>query len=270
MPVYDSYLGIIPAESCSMRLALVVLLAIAAVPTVAENHPLWLELRPRIKAVVGPDAIDCGAVSAKQNGVASSTCVVDAFRQSQPFYVGYFLNGIDDVPGYALAGNAKGKVFEFRFEFGLAMEPTPPRYVEKKQCAAPVILVMSRTGRLHCEKGVFEGDVGLCEGVPLNTPASALANYKGAIEAEIVVHREGNASLLSIGKSDFPPQVTDVALAEVREWRFAPASKDGKPVSVWVPVTLVSDGTREMVVIGHNFPADSPGCLDSDTRIARP
>jgi Gram-negative bacterial TonB protein C-terminal len=237
-----------------------------AAPVVAEN-PVWSELKQHVKATAGDGALDCGAVFPKETGIAASTCVVDAFRQSKPFYVGYFLNGIDSIVGYALAGDDAGRVFEFRFDFGLPIEPKPHRSIESQQCAEPAELVMSRTGRLMCENGEFGGDVGLCGPVPLHTPVSSSALYKGTIEAEILIHREGSAAVLSVVKSDVSSQATDAALADIQGWRFAPALKDGYPVSVKVSVTLTSDGTTETVAF-RKF--DAALCLDSGTHIARP
>jgi len=248
-----------------MRFMLVVLFAISTMPAAGED-PLWSELN--IKTVAGPDAIDCGAIGIYQSGMPSSRCVIDAFRQRKPFFVVYWQLGVDSYPGRALAGDAAGRVFEFNFDFGLSVEPNPHRHVESKQCPEPAHLVMSRTGRLSCEQGHFQADVGLCGPVPLRTSASSLSKYKGKIVFELVAHREGNASVLSVSKSEFTPEINDAALAEVREWRFSPALKDGTPVSVRMSVTLSSDGTRETVALSNLL--HSAGCQDSEARIVRP
>jgi len=164
-------------------------------------------------------------------------------------------------------------VFDFSFDFGLSVEPKPHRHIESKECAQPVRLVMSRTGRLSCEDVRFDGylgtwDVGICGPVPLRTPATSLAKRKGTIEAEIVAHNEGNASVLDVRKSDFTPEITDAALADLREWRFAPALKDGKPVSVKVSVTLSSDGVGEKVAFRNLVNSDV--CFDFPVQIVRP
>ena len=48
----------------------------------------------------------------------------------------------------------------------------------------------------------------------------------------------GAASRLQVIKAHPPGVFEEAALASVKQWRFAPAMKDGKPVPYWVELPM--------------------------------
>ena len=60
---------------------------------------------------------------------------------------------------------------------------------------------------------------------------------KGSVAISLIVTSEGAAKELRVVKS-LEPEVDRAAMEAVRQWRFAPAQKDGKPVAVRVTIEL--------------------------------
>jgi len=60
---------------------------------------------------------------------------------------------------------------------------------------------------------------------------------KGSVAIALIVTLEGATKELRVVKS-LEPEVDRAALEAVRQWRFAPAQKDGKPVAVRVTIEL--------------------------------
>ena len=87
------------------------------------------------------------------------------------------------------------------------------------------------------EPGVFKS--GLGAGVPRCTScpspsysdAARAAKFQGTVRLSIVVTTEGKASSIYVLKGA-PFGLTAKAVETVQDWRFAPALKDGNPVSV--------------------------------------
>jgi len=78
--------------------------------------------------------------------------------------------------------------------------------------------------------------------VPLDF--SALNNAKvrmaGVFIAEAVIDAKGNVSRVRILKG-FGPKFDPAALAALRQWKFKPATLDGKPVAVYYALTVNID-----------------------------
>lgn len=74
--------------------------------------------------------------------------------------------------------------------------------------------------------------------VPLDFGAlnSAKVRMAGVFIAEAVIDAKGNVSRVRILKG-FGPKFDPAALASLRQWKFKPATLDGKPVAVYYTLT---------------------------------
>jgi len=73
--------------------------------------------------------------------------------------------------------------------------------------------------------------------VPDYSKAARAAKYQGNIVLSVVVTPEGQVMAIYVLKGA-PLGLTDQAIKATRSWRFRPAEKDGKPVSVRVSVEV--------------------------------
>ena len=69
------------------------------------------------------------------------------------------------------------------------------------------------------------------------TEEARLRNLEGEVVLEIVVRRDGSVSDVKL-VSGLPSGLNDRAIAAVRQWRFAPATRLGQPVDVIVEVAV--------------------------------
>jgi periplasmic protein TonB len=69
------------------------------------------------------------------------------------------------------------------------------------------------------------------------TEEARLRNLEGEVALEIVVRRDGSVSDVKL-LSGLPGGLNDRAIAAVRQWRFAPATRLGQPVDVIVEVSV--------------------------------
>lgn len=67
-------------------------------------------------------------------------------------------------------------------------------------------------------------------------------NEQGTVVLRVLVNADGSAGEVFVRKSSGYPLLDQSALTAVRDWRFAAATRDGKPVSEWyeipIPYTL--------------------------------
>lgn len=67
-------------------------------------------------------------------------------------------------------------------------------------------------------------------------------NEQGTVVLRVLVNADGSAGEVLVRKSSGHPLLDQSALTAVRDWRFAAATRDGKPVSEWyeipIPYTL--------------------------------
>lgn len=67
-------------------------------------------------------------------------------------------------------------------------------------------------------------------------------NEQGTVVLRVLVNADGSAGEVFVRKSSGHPLLDQSALTAVRDWRFAAATRDGKPVSEWyeipIPYTL--------------------------------
>lgn len=63
---------------------------------------------------------------------------------------------------------------------------------------------------------------------------------QGTVLLRVQVKADGNAGAVEIRTSSGFPMLDEAARDAVKEWRFIPATRDGKPVTEWylVPVTF--------------------------------
>lgn len=72
---------------------------------------------------------------------------------------------------------------------------------------------------------------------PQYTREAMRARAQGTVEVQAVVSREGTVSDARVLKS-LHPDLDEQALLAVKQWRFDPGTKDGKPVPVLVHIDL--------------------------------
>ncbi len=74
---------------------------------------------------------------------------------------------------------------------------------------------------------------------PNYTRAAKDAHIQGVVGLEMVVLADGKVGEVRITRSlDSKYGLDQEAIRTVKNWRFQPARKDGKPVAVWVDVEL--------------------------------
>ena len=74
---------------------------------------------------------------------------------------------------------------------------------------------------------------------PQYTPAARTAKIEGTVKVKAVIEADGRTDRITVIKSlDKTYGLDDEAVKAAKQWAFAPAKKDGKPVSVWVTIEL--------------------------------
>lgn len=70
-------------------------------------------------------------------------------------------------------------------------------------------------------------------------PATAIASgEEGKVILKVLVAVDGSAKQLEVAAATPPGAFDDAAIAAVRNWKFNPATRDGKPVEAWVQVPI--------------------------------
>lgn len=75
---------------------------------------------------------------------------------------------------------------------------------------------------------------------PVQPPRSVRNGEEGTVMLRVQVQADGSAGQIEIAKSSGFPMLDDAAKSAVQNWRFHPATSDGKPVTEWfrVPITF--------------------------------
>lgn len=84
--------------------------------------------------------------------------------------------------------------------------------------------------------GVFAPRV-LQEVKPVYTPDAMYIGIEGSVLLECVVTAEGTVGDVRV-RTPLYPSLDDAAIAAVKQWRFKPGTRDGKPVPVAVDVEM--------------------------------
>ena len=88
------------------------------------------------------------------------------------------------------------------------------------------------------DKGV-KGPVLVSEKKPVYTQAAREKKIQGAVFLEAIIDTEGKATNITVSKSlDKEYGLDESAIAALKEWRFKPGTKDGKPVSIQVTIEM--------------------------------
>jgi len=91
--------------------------------------------------------------------------------------------------------------------------------------------------------GVFRLGGGITKPEPISTPEPTYTeearkiHMQGVVVLHIIVKADGSVSNMSVSRS-LGAGLDEEALKTVKGWRFKPATKDGKPVNVWVDVEV--------------------------------
>jgi len=84
---------------------------------------------------------------------------------------------------------------------------------------------------------------GITKPEPISTPEPTYTeearkvHMQGVVVLHVIVQADGSVSHMSITRS-LGAGLDEEALKTVKSWRFKPATKDGKPVNVWVDVEV--------------------------------
>ena len=89
---------------------------------------------------------------------------------------------------------------------------------------------------LPCGSGVTMPRV-IKERKPQYTQDAMRAKVQGTVEMQAVVNPDGTVTLARVVKS-LHPDLDEQALLAVKEWRFDPGTRDGKPVPVLVMIEM--------------------------------
>jgi TonB family protein len=72
---------------------------------------------------------------------------------------------------------------------------------------------------------------------PTYPEAALVAGIAGTVELECVVNADGSIGEIKVVKP-LEPSLDEAAIAALKQWRFAPGTKDGKPVDVQVTIEM--------------------------------
>jgi hypothetical protein len=112
----------------------------------------------RLRRLAGTAAADCGTVEVRNNPSAATNCALKAFDNKDPFYVRYYVQGIDSAVAGGLAYDRKGNMWALEYDsMGWSSEGlskgdllTDGRHIITKPCPRPVALHQTARGRLTC------------------------------------------------------------------------------------------------------------------------
>jgi protein TonB len=75
--------------------------------------------------------------------------------------------------------------------------------------------------------------------LPTYTPAAMQAKIQGTVWLKVTVLASGEVGEVTVTRSlDKEHGLDDQAVSAARQWKFSPATKDGKPVAVEVTVEM--------------------------------
>jgi hypothetical protein len=112
----------------------------------------------RSRMLAGADAIDCGTVKVKQDPTNATNCALKAFGNKRPFYVRYYVHGIDSEIAGGLAYDKKGNMSALEFDsmgwsakgLGKDSRLVDGRHIIIEPCPRPIALHKTHRGRLTC------------------------------------------------------------------------------------------------------------------------
>ena len=112
----------------------------------------------RLYRLAGADATDCGTVEIRHDPSAATDCALKAFGKKDPFYVRYYVQGIDSSVAGGLAYDKKGNMSALEFDsMGWSSEGLPKGsrltdggHIIMEPCPRPIALHKTASGRLTC------------------------------------------------------------------------------------------------------------------------
>jgi TonB family protein len=123
---------------------------------------------------------------------------------------------------------------------------TSRRDLVKAACAALVLAAVAMTSVARAQERVYDRndqDVTLpkvVKSVKANYTKEALqAHIEGTVTMSVVVQNDGKIGEVTVTQSlDTVYGLDDAAVTAIKQWEFAPGTKDGKPVAVRVDVEM--------------------------------
>jgi TonB family protein len=121
------------------------------------------------------------------------------------------------LPPFATGGDDKADVIESE----TPPAPAPPDGAAEGQVTMPVLIVETRV-------------------LPEYPEDARKGGISGKVMLEVLVREDGTAGSITV-KNGIPgyPSFEDEAIKAVRQWRFKPATKDGKPVATTVTIPVM-------------------------------
>lgn len=74
---------------------------------------------------------------------------------------------------------------------------------------------------------------------PVYPPAARIAGRQGAVRVRVVIGVDGAVGAVEVVEDGVGFGCADAALAAIRQWRFRPATLRGRPVAVYMEVTVM-------------------------------
>jgi hypothetical protein len=138
---------------CTIRLTAGLWLALAMIEgAFAQNDGAVSDLlEKRISKLAGPNAVDCGRVSARAEPKHATDCAIAANSAGKPFHVRFDMQGIDSYVAVAFVRLPDGTLEVLSYDSdpmgggGRAHE-----MVGVTKCPAPVHLYVTGNGHLNC------------------------------------------------------------------------------------------------------------------------
>jgi len=93
------------------------------------------------------------------------------------------------------------------------------------------------------DNGAYRLGGGITKPEPISTPEPTYTDearkihMQGVVVLHVIVQADGSVSHLSVTRS-LGAGLDEEALKTVKNWRFKPATKNGKPVPVWIDVEV--------------------------------
>jgi hypothetical protein len=124
------------------------------------SHRIIDEKLRALASTGAKQAIRCQTAETSTSDGAVPECALKAFASQQPFYVRFYLQGIDSFGYRGLAGDENGNVYEVGYDSAgwVKQQPIRGQLLDTNDpvvlpCRRPVSLVKYKDGTLGCARG---------------------------------------------------------------------------------------------------------------------
>jgi hypothetical protein len=99
----------------------------------------------------GDGAKDCGSVLPGRDRQRADACAVKAFKAKRPFFVRYYLQGIDSIVADGMSGDAAGVVYLYNYDSDPSGRGNIGERVSERRCEKPKVVKEKGVRRIRCE-----------------------------------------------------------------------------------------------------------------------